>query len=446
VSALYAWLRRHPRLVDGVLAALLAFGGVATAFGLHRLVLIPFTLALTVPVVFRRTHPVAAFAAVIIAGGLQVATFVRLGPPDLAIMVLLYTVAAYTDRRVSLTALAICLLGSVAEMAELHPLARFQASLPDWLLMGLALFAGPSLIAWVLGDSMRYRRAYYANLEERAARLERDRDVQARIAAAAERARIARELHDVVAHNVSVMVVQADGAAYALGNDPGRTREALAAISATGRQALTEMRVLLGVLRRADEDQPKGADAAAAAAAPMNLADIADQVGKTGAIGQGRAWPSTVSSAELAPMPGIDQLEDLLEQTRAAGLPVSCTVEGEPRALPDGPALAAYRIIQESLTNTRKHAGPRARAAVQLSYAPDAVHIVVTDTGGGGGSASDGAGHGLTGMRERAALYGGSVHAGPRPGGGFQVTALLPTAAVRRAAVRSGSAQAGGAE
>jgi len=155
----------------------------------------------------------------------------------------------------------------VAEMAELHPLARFQASLPDWLLMGLVLFAGPSLIAWVLGDSMRYRRAYYANLEERAARLEQDRDAQAKIAAAAERARIARELHDVVAHNVSVMVVQADGAAYALGNDPGRAREALAAISATGRQALTEMRVLLGVLRRNDDDQPQGADAAAAARA-----------------------------------------------------------------------------------------------------------------------------------------------------------------------------------
>jgi len=444
VSALYAWLRRHPRLVDGVLAALLAFGGVATAFGLHRFVLVPFTLALTIPVIFRRTHPVGAFAAVIIVGALQVAFFVRLGPPDLAIMVLLYTVAAYTDRRVSLTALAICLLGAVAEMAELHPLARFQASLPDWLLMGVVLFAGPSLIAWVIGDSMRYRRAYYANLEERAARLEQDRDAQAKIAAAAERARIARELHDVVAHNVSVMVVQADGAAYALGNDPGRAREALAAISATGRQALTEMRVLLGVLRRNDDDQPQGADAAAAA--PANVSGIAHPAGTPGGIGQAPGSPGTTSAAELAPMPGIDQLDDLLDQTRAAGLPVSCTVEGEPRPLPDGPALAAYRIIQESLTNTRKHAGSWAHANVQLRYSPDAVHIVVTDTGRGGGAASDGAGHGLTGMRERAALYGGSVQAGPRPGGGFQVAAWLPTAG-RRAEVRSsGSAMAGSAE
>ena len=253
---------------------------------------------------------------------------------------------------------------------------------------------------------MRYRRAYYANLEERAARLERDRDAQARIAAAAERARIARELHDVVAHNVSVMVVQADGAAYALGADPGRAREALAAISATGRQALTEMRVLLGVLRSTAE----------AREACPGAADV------TGA-GTGQA-----NRVTLAPVPDIGQLDDLLDQARAAGLTVSCTVEGEPRPLPGGTALAAYRIIQESLTNTRKHAGPWARASVLLRYTPDALELAVTDNGLGGAAAGDGAGHGLTGMRERAAIYGGSVQAGPRIDGGFQVTARLPIA------------------
>jgi signal transduction histidine kinase len=244
---------------------------------------------------------------------------------------------------------------------------------------------------------MRYRRAYYANLEERAATLERDRDAQSRIAAAAERARIARELHDVVAHNVSVMVVQADGAAYALGTDPGRAREALAAISATGRQALTEMRVLLGVLRRDDEAQP-------------------------------------AVTAAVAPMPGLGQLDELLDQARAAGLPVSCVVEGDPRPLPDGAALVAYRIIQESLTNTRKHAGPGAQANVLLRYTPAGVELAVADNGQGRAAVTDGAGHGLTGMRERAAMYGGSILAGPRPGGGFQVTALLPIAAVRSGA------------
>src|SRR5579859_180501 len=448
VSALYAWLRSHPRLVDGVLAAVLALGGIGAAFGLHRLVLIPFTLALTIPVVFRRTHPVGAFTAAIIAGGLQVVFSVRPSPPDLAIVVLLYTVAAYTDRSKSLTALAVCLAGSAAELAELYPLHQQRTSLWEFLLTGGMLLAGPSFIAWVLGDSMLYRRAYYANLEERAARLERDRDAQAKIAAAAERARIARELHDVVAHNVSVMVVQADGAAYALGTDPGRARQALAAISATGRQALTEMRVLLGVLRRNDEGESPDADAPTTAVAPASVARIAGPSG-AGASGapaamgiQGAAGDRAgqASTAELAPMPGIGQLHELLDQARAAGLPVTCTVEGEPRPLQDGTALAAYRIIQESLTNTRKHAGPWARASVVLRYAPDVVHIVVTDSGRGRAAASDGAGHGLTGMRERAALYGGTVQAGSRPGGGFEVRALLPTSPAVPRGIRSGAA------
>jgi signal transduction histidine kinase len=416
VPALYAWLRRHPRLVDGVLAVALAFGGLATAVGMHRFLLVPVTLALTIPVVFRRTHPVGAFAAVIAVGALQVIFDLRPVPPDLTILVLLYTLAAYTTRRLSVIGLGICLLGSAAELDRLYAHV-IRTPLPNWLLMGVTLFAGPSLIAWVLGDSMRYRRAYYATLEERAARLERDRDAQARMAAAAERARIARELHDVVAHNVSVMVVQADGAAYALGSDPDRTRAALAAISATGRQALTEMRALLGVLRKNDEarqDRP---------ARPLDAAG-SDRPALAGVPGP----DETAVTASLAPVPGIDQLDDLLDQARAAGLPVSCTIEGQPQRLPEGTALAAYRIIQESLTNTRKHAGPWARASVLLSYTPDAVDLVVTDDGQGGAAASDGGGHGLTGMRERAAMYGGSVQAESRPGGGFVVTARLPIA------------------
>ncbi|HXL17461.1 MAG TPA: histidine kinase, partial [Streptosporangiaceae bacterium] len=206
MPALYAWLHRHPRLVDGVLAVALAFGGLATAVGMHRFLLVPATLGLTIPVVFRRSHPVGAFAVVIAVGALQVIFDLRPAPPDLTILVLLYTLAAYTTRRLSVIGLGICLLGSAAELERLYAHV-IQTHQPNWLLMGATLFAGPSLIAWVLGDSMRYRRAYYANLEERAARLERDKDAQARMAAAAERARIARELHDVVAHNVSVMVV-----------------------------------------------------------------------------------------------------------------------------------------------------------------------------------------------------------------------------------------------
>ena len=213
--------------------------------------------------------------------------------------------------------------------------------LPSWIMIGSIVFGGPSLIAWAIGDSMRTRRAYYAALEDRAARLERERDAQAQIAAAAERARIARELHDVIAHNVSVMVVQADGASYALDRSPERARQALAAISSTGRQALDEMRHMLGVLRSADE------------------------------------------RSGVAPIPGVGQLDELLDQTRASGLAVSFTVEGVPSPLPSGVALAAYRTVQESLTNVRKHGGPAARAQVLLRYCEDALVLTITDDGRG---------------------------------------------------------------
>jgi len=395
VSALYAWLRRHPMVVDGVLAAALLFGGVGPAFARGMFLGIPLAFGLAVPVVFRRKYPVAAYYTAIAAGGCQVALDIRPAATDVAILILLYTLAAYTPRRTSVLGLAVCLAGSAVGI--LRWISLINHSLLEWLTAGAMLFAGPALLAWVLGDSMRYRRAYYASLEERAARLERDRDAQARIAAAAERARIARELHDVIAHNVSVMVVQADGASYALGTDPARAREALAAISATGRQALAEMRRLLGVLRREEDG----------------------------------------ASSERAPQPGIGELGELLDQARNAGLPVSFTVEGDAQPLPGGVALAAYRIVQESLTNTRKHAGPVTSASVLLRYSPDAVLLTVSDDGAGdlGGTAQPGApGHGLTGMRERVAVYGGSVTAGPRPGGGFEVVATLPLTPVRAGA------------
>jgi signal transduction histidine kinase len=389
-------------LVDGGLAAVLAFLGIASSAAMGRLIAVPLVIALAVPVVFRRAYPVAAFAAAIAVGALQVLINSKPNPTDLAIVILLYTLAAYTPRRISITGLAICLAGSAAAVLRWMP---GRLSMWDSLLVGSIMFAGPSLIAWVFGDSMRYRRAYYTNLEDRAARLEAERDAQAQIAAAAERARIARELHDVVAHNVSVMVVQADGASYALGSDPDRARQALAAIAATGRQALAEMRRMLGVLRR-DEDGTE----------------------------PGRA-----------PLPGIGQLGELLQQTRATGLPVSFTVEGVPQPLPDGAALAAYRIVQESLTNTRKHGGPRATAEVTLRYLEDALLLRITDDGRGAAAVSDGAGHGLTGMRERVAVYGGWVQAGPCPSGGYHVAALLPLVAPVPPAAYPDASRAGAA-
>jgi signal transduction histidine kinase len=242
VAALYAWSRRHPKLVDGGLAAILAFLGSASSVAHGRLIAIALALALAVPVMFRRAYPAAAFAAGIAIGGVQVLINVRPVTTDLVIVILLYTLAAYTPRRISITGLAVCLVGSAAAAGRWMP-DRF--SLLDAVLAGSIMFAGPSLIAWGFGDLMRCRRADYTSLKGRAARLEAERGAGVQNAAAAERARIARELHDVVADNISVMVVQADGASYALPSDPDRVRQALAAIASTGRQALAEMRRML---------------------------------------------------------------------------------------------------------------------------------------------------------------------------------------------------------
>jgi signal transduction histidine kinase len=384
VSAIYAWLRRHPQLVDGFLALALGLLGTGGFTGPQLPVRLPVTLLLVVPVAFRRKYPRPAFIVAVAAGAIQVVVE-RAAPSgaDLAIVVLLYTLAAYRPRRESVAGLLTCLAGSVIAIGS-RGAGNLGATLADRLFAGGVMFGGTALIAWVLGDSMRYRRAYYAALEERATRLEAERDAQAKVSAAAERARIARELHDVIAHNVSVMVVQADGAWYALRSEPERARQALAAISSTGRQALAEMRRLLGVLRSGE------------------------------------------SGADLAPQPGLDQVRELLGQARAAGLSVSLRLEGTPHPLTEGAELAAYRVVQESLTNTRKHAGVLAAAAVTLRYEPDGLVVQVTDDGRGDAAPADGAGHGLTGMRERIEMYGGTVEAGPLPAGGYRVIARLP--------------------
>ncbi|HEV3382346.1 MAG TPA: histidine kinase [Trebonia sp.] len=403
MQAFYSWLRGHPILVDSVLGLFVAaFGLGMLGFPyLPRVEASAFVVAMTIPVCLRRRYPVGAFAAVVIVGGIEVLVLARPIASDLSVVILLYTLAAYRPRRLSVPGMLICLLGSALAIVRWAPQSVFH-SLYTLGEVG-AVFGAPALTAWLLGDLMHWRRGYYDALEERAARLERERGAQAQIAAAAERARIARELHDVVAHNVSVMVVQADGASYALDTAPERAREALETISSTGRQALAEMRSLVGVLRSGDDPE-----------------------------------------AELAPQPGIEQLTGLLEQARASGLPVSFTVEGVPRALAAGPALAAYRVVQESLTNARKHAGPTATAAVTLRFCEDRLVIKVTDDGrgargsgarpgGGAGPGSgadprtgDGLGHGLVGMRERVEAFGGSVVTGPRAGGGWRVAATLP--------------------
>ncbi len=397
MTAVYAWLGRHRVLVDSVLAGILGLVSLASLIGRSPTAVL-IVLLMIVPVAFRRRAPMAAFVVAVIAGAWQVlglsihaAGSPNFGPlpSDLALLVLLYTVAAYRPRRYSIPALLTCTGGALVAVLVWSPMP--QVNVGERLFLAGFLFGGISLACWILGDSMRYRRGYYAALEEKAARLEAERHAEAKVAAAAERARIARELHDIVAHHVSVMVVQADGAGYVLQSDPSRAASALAAVSATGRQALTELRRLLGVLR-SDGEQ-----------------------------------------AALAPVPGLGELRELLDQSRAAGLEVSYTLTGVPRELPEGAELAAYRVVQESLTNTRKHAGLAAAAAVTLQYEPDGLIVAVTDDGMAVPTGEPG-GHGLAGMRERVAMYGGTVTAGPLPGGGFRVRAWLP---FRKAADRA---------
>jgi signal transduction histidine kinase len=380
-------------LFDSGLALVAA--GLSTAFfvfelvgrGLPRGILVlGYALALlhTLPLAARRRFP-GAVLALCVASGLAVAAL-GLSPIVLgvAILVAVYSVAAYGDRWVSLAGLAAAEVGSVA--VQLTP-GRFQAP----TVVSNALVIGA---AWLLGHFVGVRRAYTARLEERTVELERAREELARRAVTEERLRLARELHDVVAHAMSVIAVQSGVGAHVANTQPEEAAKALSAIEATSRAALTELRRLLGVLRQ--DSEPQG---------------------------------------DLTPVPGLADLDTLLAEVSKAGLGVRLRMEGTPSQLPAGVDLSVYRIVQEALTNVVKHAGP-ARAQVVVGYGDREVTVEVTDDGRGVGAlAGDGragVGHGLIGMRERVAAFGGDLEVGPRPGGGFRVAARLPLAAERR--------------
>jgi signal transduction histidine kinase len=327
-----------------------------------------------------------AVLATSVASGLA---FAALGlPPEilgLAILVAVYSVAAYGDRWVALAGLAVAEVGLAA--VQLTP-GRTGA---DTLVINNM---GVVAVAWLLGHFAHNYRAYAARLEERTAELERAREALARRAVTEERLRLARELHDVVAHAMSVIAVQSGVGAHVATTQPKEARKALAAIEATSRAALTELRRLLGVLRQ--EDEPHG---------------------------------------DLAPMPGLADLEGLLAEVAKAGLAVKLQVHGTRPPLPAGVDLSAYRIVQEALTNVVKHAGP-AHAQVVVGYGDQEVTVEIIDDGRGAvTSVTDGragTGHGLIGMRERVAAFGGDLEVGPRPHGGFRVAARLPVATDRR--------------
>ncbi|MFD4173339.1 MULTISPECIES: sensor histidine kinase [Streptomyces] len=395
MQRLYDFIRRHPTGVDVFWAVfLLGLSGMSMVSGMYdtgreEIVAVPVALGLSTVVALRRRAPEKMLLLAILVGVVQLVFDVRPGIGDFALLVITYTVATVGERWASRLAL-VCSL-SAAALSQLRWEAEPGGSWPQVVFVTIIMTV-PFVLAWVLGDSLRTRRAYFDQLEERAARLEREREAQSKVAVAAERARIARELHDVVAHNVSVMVVQADGAAYVMDAAPDQAKQALETISSTGRQALAEMRRLLGVLRTGDAPE----------------------------------------SGEYVPQPDVEQIEDLVAQVRQTGLAVDFKVEGTPRPLPSGVELTAYRVVQEALTNTRKHGGPDAGASVRLVYFDDGLGLLIEDDGRGAAhelyedGGADGAGHGMIGMRERVGMVGGTLDAGPRPGGGFRISALLP--------------------
>ncbi|MER6717824.1 sensor histidine kinase [Streptomyces halstedii] len=396
MQRLYDFIRRHPTGVDTFWAVVLlglsgmSIVGAPVGSGRERVTAVPLAVALCVVVALRRRAPEKMLLLAIGTGLAQLLLGVRPDVADFALLVITYTVASVGERWASRLALACC-LGAAALSRLRWPQETDMDSWPQTVFVVVVLTV-PFVLAWVLGDSLRTRRAYFSQLEERAARLEREREAQSKVAVAAERARIARELHDVVAHNVSVMVVQADGAAYVMETSPDQARQALETISGTGRQALAEMRRLLGVLRTGDAPE----------------------------------------SGEYVPQPDVEQIEELVGKVRETGLAVDFRIEGTPRPLPSGVELTAYRIVQEALTNTRKHGGPDAGASVRLVYFDDGLGLLVEDDGRGAShelyedGGADGAGHGMIGMRERVGMVGGTLDAGPRPGGGFRISALLP--------------------
>jgi signal transduction histidine kinase len=426
-------------------------------FGLSLLA----ALALSAPVALRRRRPLAAFVAsvaggvvfsvlALVPGGLPVSQVLMRAPGFLLpAAYVIYLVAALYRRRTAVTALATVLTLVVAEGLALW---QWTGSAPATALFtALVMF-----IFWIVGYGVSQRRAYARQLQDQAASG----------AVTEERLRIARELHDVVAHSMTVVAVQAGYGLHVIDGQPARAREALGAIQATSREALSDMRRMLGVLRQGGSGpfvKNSGTDGSRAAHAVANGAAEggARETLETG-VALGREGDAGSRAAPLAPAPGLADLGRLVARIANAGVRVDLRIRGERRELPPGIDLAAFRIVQEALTNVVKHAGV-ARCDVVVGYGEDELSVEIIDEGRGGGRGAagaggtgdgpggdgpggdgpggdgtggdgtagdglsgDGSGHGLIGMRERVSLYGGELSAAPRPGRGFRVAARLP--------------------
>lgn len=401
------WLQRHPVVGDVIWAVCFApfvIPGcmeMSAKDGPGDVVGILIGLVVLGSMLWRRRTPEVFAVVLACAELLHLLWTDTISPLDVAMAPALYALAAYSRRRWYRVWLALGLLAAGVASYDWTFHGTNSATAPyavQWLFQ--SLFLGAFVVAfWVMGELARQRRNTLAALRERAAGLERERDQHSRLAAQEERARIAREMHDIVAHNLSVIVVQADGGAYIAGQaggDPEKRAAAASAalqtIAATAREALSETRRLVGVLRASEPDR---------------------------------------EAAEYTPSATLAQIGELVERMRQAGVPASYELVGSPQAHPPlspGAEMAAYRVVQESLTNAVKHAGPGASVAVRLEHSPDGLAIAIRDDGhgSGGGADSDGQGHGLIGMRERVATYGGTLFARDRMSGGYEVLAHIP--------------------
>jgi signal transduction histidine kinase len=336
-------------------------------------------VAIITPLLLRRRYGFGALAAVPVLVVFATLLDDRLVPSNLALLLvgwaIVFLMAQLRDRRQAVAGLVL-VLGAQTAVARADP----KGSAGGYV-FGAILF----IVLWIIGFLLGRKFEEGDLAKERAVRAEREREERARLAVAEERARIARELHDVVGHSVSVMTVQASGVRRLLRPDQEREREALLIVERTGREALAEMRRMVGVLRRPEE------------------------------------------GPALAPQPSLEHVERLVEQAREGGLPVELRIEGNAIELPAGIDLTAYRLVQEGLTNAMKHADA-SRAEVLVTYGDDQVEVSVSDNGNGVGN-GDGGGHGLVGMRERVLVYGGELDAGPQPGGGYRLRAKLPVTA-----------------
>ncbi len=389
------WLRRHPRVADTLLAfAIAALAIVAivtdpandTSSGLRtprstNAFAVSLVTVGALALIWRRVKPLPVLVVSLAMLILRERLNYQGGADSLAPILAAYTVAVTTDVRRRLAWIAGSVLAVVTFFTLFDLGTITTGNFVGSLVSNVVVFG----TAFLLGDNMRQRRQRLVDLQQRNAFLEREQGLLADRAVVAERTRIARELHDVVAHSVSVMAIQAGGARRVVHTKPDLAVEALTTIESTARQTLDELRDLLGVLRTADP------------------------------------------TPENAPQPGISDLETLVHADPK--LAVTLTVNGEQTSIPAMVDLSAYRIVQEALTNVRKHAGlTSAAVAVAVRYLPDSVEVEVIDDGRGAAANDTGGGHGLTGMRERAALCGGRLDAGPRQGGGWFVRATLPVA------------------